>query len=133
MSFASNLKRAMCESCTNTTELAAAVGVSKSSISQYTSGAKFPRSETLEKIAEVLDCTVEILTSDKPLADGKIINKISVAQAARILGKSEQFVRVSLQQGTAPFGFAVKNKTQYSYHISPYKLKEYIGEVIADG
>lgn len=132
MSFASNLKRAMCESCTNTTELAAAVGVSKSSISQYTSGAKFPRAETLDKIAEVLDCTVEILTSDKSPAEGSFTNNISVAQAARMLGKSEQFVRVSLQQGTAPFGFAVKNKTQYSYHISPYKLKEYMGEAVTN-
>lgn len=130
MSFASNLKRAMCESCTNTTELAKAVGVSKSSISQYTSGTKFPSPGTLAKIAKALDCTAESLTSDEPPTEGSLTNNISVAQAARILGKSEQFVRVSLQQGTAPFGFAVKNKTQYSYHISPYKLKEYMGEAV---
>ena len=26
-----------------------------------------------------------------------------------------------------PFGFAVINKTRWSYHISPKKLKDYVG------
>jgi hypothetical protein len=52
---------------------------------------------------------------------------ISVAECAKMIGKSEQFVRVALQTGAAPFGFAVKNKSVYSYHISPKKLNEYIG------
>lgn len=51
---------------------------------------------------------------------------VSVEEAAKRLGKPPQFVRLSLQQGTAPFGFAVYNK-RWSYHISLKQLNEYIG------
>jgi hypothetical protein len=51
-----------------------------------------------------------------------------VEEAARLLGKSKQFVRVSLQSGRAPFGFAVKvTGDRFSYHISPKKFNEYMG------
>lgn len=44
---------------------------------------------------------------------------ISIKEAARILGKSEQFIRIGLQKGILPFGTAVKTSSIYSYHISP--------------
>ena len=56
-------------------------------------------------------------------------NNVPVWKAAMLLDKSEEFIRVSLQMGTAPFGFAAKKKTKWSYHISPKKLTEYIGEM----
>jgi hypothetical protein len=52
---------------------------------------------------------------------------ISIKEAAEMLGKSQQFVRIALQQDKLPIGVAVKTSTQYSYHISPKLLKEYIG------
>ncbi len=52
---------------------------------------------------------------------------ISVSDAAKILGKPPQFVRLALQQERVDFGFAVHAK-QWSYHISRKKLEEYIGE-----
>ena len=55
--------------------------------------------------------------------------KISIEEAALRLGKSQQFVRMALQNGTAPFGFATKGAgSTYDYHISPKLLNEYIGE-----
>ena len=125
--FAKNLKNLMDEKQMSQAELAARIGKGKSSVSQYLSGKNIPKDDVQEKIAEVLECTVEYLNSGVP-ADGLTdTNNISVAECAKILGKSEQFVRVALQTGAAPFGFAVKNKTMYSYHISPKKLEEYIG------
>ena len=56
--------------------------------------------------------------------------KISVKQAAKILGKSEPFVRIGLQRGLLPIGTAIKMSSVYTYHISPKLLKDYIGEVI---
>ena len=56
--------------------------------------------------------------------------KVPIGIAAKMLGKSDQFVRTALQAGTAPFGFASKTKTKWSYHISPIKLKDYVGEEI---
>ncbi len=54
---------------------------------------------------------------------------ISVREVARIMGKHEQFVRIGLQNGTLPFGVAIKqpNKTKYSYYISPKLFFEYVG------
>lgn len=57
--------------------------------------------------------------------------KISVKEAAKIMGKSEQFVRVGLQRGLLPFGTAMKmgrNSTVYTYYISPKLFEEYVGE-----
>lgn len=127
MSFAKNLKIAMAEKEISQTELAIAIGKGKSSISQYLSGRSVPRIEVQEKIAEVLDCTVEFLNSEETEEIEVSGCNVSIAQAAKLLGKGEEFVRVSLQMGTAPFGFAVKNKSKWSYHISPKKLQEYIG------
>lgn len=55
--------------------------------------------------------------------------KISVAEAAKILGKSEQFVRIGLQRGLLPIGTAVKMSSRWTYHISPKLLAEYVGEI----
>lgn len=132
MSFASRLNQAMLERQVSQTTLAAAIGKGKSSVSQYISGKNVPKLEVQKQIADFLDCTVEWLNSDVPVNDNteKGLKNVSVEQAAKMLGKSEQFVRVALQMGTAPFGFAAKNKTVWSYHISPKKLNEYIGQAV---
>lgn len=56
------------------------------------------------------------------------MEKLSVADAARILGKCPQFVRIGLQRGILPIGTAVKMSSKWTYHISPKLLKEYLGE-----
>ena len=120
MSFASQLKQVMIDKGISQAELAARIGKGKSSVSQYLSGKNIPKEDVQKKIAEVLDCDfnqIEVSVEQK---------NISVAECAKILGKSEQFVRVALQTGVAPFGMAVKTKTKYDYHISPKKLEEYI-------
>lgn len=43
-----------------------------------------------------------------------------------MLGVSEQFIRIGLQQKSLPFGYAVKMSDRYTYHISENKLKEYL-------
>nr|WP_308742071.1 helix-turn-helix transcriptional regulator [uncultured Anaerocolumna sp.] len=125
--FADRLKQAMDERQMSQAELAALIGKGKSSVSQYISGKNVPKVDVQQKIAEVLDCTVEYLNSEVPKNDRTNIKNIRVEDAAKILGKSEDFVRTALQMGTAPFGFAAKRKTRWSYHISPKKLAEYVG------
>lgn len=110
-------------------ELANGIGKNKSSISQYLSGKHIPQDKVKEQIAEFLGCTVEDL--DKEVEQDLNINtcnNVPIWKAAMLLHKSEEFIRISLQMGTAPFGFASKKKSKWSYHISPKKLKEYIGE-----
>ncbi len=129
MSFASRLKQAMDERNMSQAELAAQIGKGKSSVSQYISGKNIPKDDVQQQIATVLDCSVEWLNEEVPsnVTSVEGLHNISVAEAAKRISKSEQFVRVALQTGTAPFGFAARNKTKWSYHISPKKLDEYVG------
>lgn len=53
---------------------------------------------------------------------------ISVKEAAKIMGKSEQFVRIGLQRGLLPFGQAIKMSSMYTYYISPKLFEEYVGK-----
>ena len=52
---------------------------------------------------------------------------IKVSEVAKLMGKSEQFVRIGLQRGLLPIGTAIKVGSKYSYYISPKLLEEYIG------
>lgn len=61
----------------------------------------------------------------------KIETRLSmVARAALIWGRHEQFLRICLQQGKVPFGFAIKKEgsSHHDYHIEDRLLREYIGE-----
>lgn len=54
---------------------------------------------------------------------------MSIKQVARLMNKSEQFVRIGIQRNLLPFGIAIKidGKAKYSYHVSPNKVYEYMG------
>ena len=58
----------------------------------------------------------------------KPVDIIGVRNAARIIHKSPEYVRVGLQQGRLPFGSAVKvSSSRWSYNIIKKKLYEYAG------
>lgn len=59
-------------------------------------------------------------------------NRLSVKEAAQILGASEQFVRIGLQRGILPFGSAVKLSTRWTYYISPSRFREYVGQELQE-
>ncbi len=52
---------------------------------------------------------------------------IPIQEAARIMKKTEQFIRVCLQRGLLPFGTATKLSSQWTYYISPKLFYEYTG------
>jgi len=54
---------------------------------------------------------------------------LTIKEAAKILGKPEQTIRLGLQQGVLPFGAAILNKKEYSYIIFKKKLEDYVGNV----
>ena len=54
-------------------------------------------------------------------------NRLTVKEASVLMGVSEQFLRVGLQQDKFPFGYAVKNKGRWTYYISPTKFTEATG------
>lgn len=57
-----------------------------------------------------------------------MVDRMTVEDAARVLGVSPQFVRRGLQQGRLPIGAAVKGKSRWSYHISEHLLEQYNGK-----
>lgn len=55
-------------------------------------------------------------------------NSISVEEASRLMGVSRQFVRVGLQKGIFPFGYAVQvSANRFTYFISKQKFIEHTG------
>lgn len=56
------------------------------------------------------------------------MSRVSVKDAARMMGVSQQFIRIGLQRNILPFGYAVKMSDRFTYHISENKLREYIND-----
>lgn len=54
-------------------------------------------------------------------------NRLSVERAAELLGASEQFIRIGLQQKTLPFGMAVRMSGRWTYVITKQKFEEITG------
>lgn len=57
-----------------------------------------------------------------------LINRVSTAVAAKVIGKCEDYIRWGLQQNRLPIGSAVQTgKNTWSYHVSPLLLSQYSG------
>jgi hypothetical protein len=59
-------------------------------------------------------------------------HRISVKEAAAILGVSPQFIRTGLQTSRLPIGTAVKLSSIWTYHISEPMLATYSGKNIEE-
>ena len=68
------------------------------------------------------------MATNQPEERSKVPEKITIKQAAEIMQKGQQFVRIGLQRGNLPFGTAVKIKQRWNYYISPKLFYEYVGE-----
>lgn len=55
------------------------------------------------------------------------MKKITIKEAAKLIHKSPQFIRVGLQTGRLPFGTAVKVKERWNYLIYPELFYQYLG------
>ena len=53
--------------------------------------------------------------------------RVTVAEAAAILGVSKEYIRLAMQEKLLPIGSAVKMSSKWTYHISPKLLAEYSG------
>lgn len=55
-------------------------------------------------------------------------NNMTIEEASKLMGVSRQFVRVGLQKGILPFGYAVKiTNERFTYFISRQKFLEHTG------
>ena len=57
-------------------------------------------------------------------------HNVKVQEAARTMGKSDQFIREGLKRGLLPFGVAIETRpSRFSYHISRKQFEEYLGKL----
>ena len=53
---------------------------------------------------------------------------MSIEEASKLMGVSRQFIRVGLQKGILPFGYAVQvSAGRFTYFISRHKFFEHTG------
>lgn len=127
--FAWRLKNAMEQAGLNQADLSRRAGASRAAISQYLSGKNIPGLERIAALADATGVTFDYLIGYGVATETATpLRKISVSDAARCMGKSQQFVRIGLQRGLLPFGSAVPGTGEHwSYHISPAQFKAYVG------
>ena len=132
MSIATNLKSLMVSHDLTTAQLSELSGVSKGSLTIYLKGHTKPAPEILERLAAALGCSPEDL--DKPKAVRQRGCNVPVVVAAQVMGKPAQWLRIMLQQGRLPFGFAEKNagSTVYNYYINQADFEAYIGRPLTE-
>ncbi|MCH5299019.1 MAG: helix-turn-helix transcriptional regulator [Ruminococcus sp.] len=119
--FVLKVKQLMKEKKLTQADIVRLTGLSKSGVSQYLSGKNKPSKKALAKIADALNVSPEQLTDNSR-------KRITVQEAAELMGKSPQFVRVAMQHNALPIGTAVKiSGSKYTYYISPKLFTEYTG------
>lgn len=124
MQFKVKLNNAMHERGMTQADLSRITGIGKPSISQYCHGTNKPTLARRRTIAEALGMHPEYFEEVTPEPEEK--PELTVATAARLMGKSKRFLELGLQQGTCPFGYAVK-MDRWCYYISPHLFKQYTG------
>lgn len=120
--FIQRAKQTMSEKGITQAELVRMTGLSKSGVSQYLSGKSKPSDRAIIKIAEALGVTADYLTEgDTP--------RLTVQQAAELMGLDVQSVRVGIQKGALPIGSAWKadGSNKYTYYVSPKLFTEFTG------
>lgn len=60
-----------------------------------------------------------------------VTNRLSVSKVAKLMNVSEQFIRIGLQKGIFPWGYAIKMSTKWTYYVSPTKFTEATGIEVA--
>ena len=62
------------------------------------------------------------------IKEDTVKHNMTVDEASELMGVSKQFIRVGLQKGILPFGYAVQiSAGRYTYFISKQKFEEYTG------
>ena len=127
--LAERLQNAMKLANMTQAELAAQAGASRAAISQYLSGKNVPNMDRIKALADATGVTFDYLIGYGAAPDTEApLKKISVKEAARCMGKSDQFVRIGLQRGLLPFGKAVPGTGRcWNYYINPAKFREFVG------
>ena len=122
--FKDRLKQAMHDLNLNQIQVAGLIGKSKGSVSQYLSGKQTPSEDVQAEIAALLGLSedyfqrsIEPIQSMESVKRSGAIKRLTIRQAANLLGVDATTVSKGLQQGVFPWGYAVKTGTKYWTYI----------------
>lgn len=130
MTFAQKLRKLMDELHLSQRAVCDMTGIPPSSISQYLNGKNEPYKERRRDMALALgvqeDYFDDFLPTPKVQNDSPV--KMTTKFAAQLMRKSERFVRLGLQEGRFPWGYAVQTSpNKWTYFISVKKFSECTG------
>lgn len=127
MNFSEKLKDLMKQQGLTQAQICKLTGVGASSISQYISGKNEPSAARKREIAIALGVREDYFEQFIPEAKiQKSTFNLPVKIAAKLMGKSTEWVYQGLRDGVFPWGYAVK-LADWSYFISSVKFTEYTG------
>lgn len=116
--FKDRLKQAMQDLGLNQVQVCAMIGKSKASVSQYLSGKQVPSEDVQATIAMALGLTKGYFTQAEEISPIKAvepvarrtgsIKRLTVEQAAKLLGVDKMTVSKGLRQGVFPWGYGIK-------------------------
>lgn len=122
-SFGDKLRELMDEKEINRKQLCSLARLSPASVSEYLNGTHEPSMKKKREIAKSLGVGETYFDGTaKCSASG-----MSVAAAAKLMGKSTEFVKQGLRDRVFPWGYAVKTSGQWSYWINPYQFERIEG------
>lgn len=128
MNFKDALFSLMCELNLNQRQVCGMTGCSKASVSQYLSGKNVPSEQKQREIAESLGVDPEYFKECAEPDKTKIIQKGTMKKmlpevCAKILGVGKETVRLGLQQGVFPWGYAVQTSPgRWTYIINEQRF-----------
>lgn len=128
MLFGEKLKNLMQDLDITQAQLSSMTGIGKSSISQYLACKNEPAKARRREIAKALGVQDDYFETFLPVArvQSDACVNVPVAVAAKLLGKSKEWVMQGLRDGVFPWGYGVKLK-DWSYFISSVKFTEHTG------
>ena len=106
-------------------------GIGKSSISQYLSGKNEPTKERKKVITEALGLPEDYFDSEEEITikpTSSAVSRLSVDDAAKLMGVGTKFITNGLRDGVFPWGYAVKGRgDKHIYFINAKRFAEVEG------
>ena len=134
--FGEKLKQAMQDLHLNQVQVCGLTGKSKGSISQYLSGKQVPSEAVQRSIAVALGLASDYFakpekgTTMLPKTElrNKVIERLDVCEAAKLLQMNHNTVREGLKQGVFPWGYAIHTSdNRWTYFINAKRFAEIEG------
>lgn len=93
--FAENLKKARVDKGWNQGQLAEAMGVSQTAISQFEKGSRFPTPSNIKKFSDILGVSSDFLLGDEDMANERVkLMRSMHGLSAEGLKKVEEYIQM---------------------------------------